>query len=288
MSKAAAWLRVFSDTRVMLGTAGLALLFLTAIFAPWLAPHDPNEQDLLNTLLPPMWAADGLRAFPLGTDSLGQCILSRLIYSTRVVALVAVLAPLGAALVGVPLAIMAGYWGGKVDWLIMRMVDVWMSFPAVVLAMVFMVALSPGLTNVIIAIVAVDWTRFCRVLRSEVLVLRRRDYIAAARLTGATPLQVIRKDIMPGLMPTLLALLSIEMGIAIIAEAVLSFVGVSMAPSTPTWGMMISDGLKSVFSAPYGLIAPVVCMIVTVLACTLLGDGLRKKLDPRLLERVRG
>lgn len=280
--------RVLREPRVWLGLAGILTLVLTAAFAPWLAPHGPNDQDLLYTLLPPMWADGGASEYPLGTDSLGQCILSRLIYSTQVVALVGLLAPLGAALVGVPMAILSGYLGGKVDWLIMRAVDIWMSFPAVVLALVLMVALSPGLTNVILAIIVVDWTRFCRVLRSEVMVLSRRNYIAAAQLTGATHLQVILRDIAPGLMPQLLTLLSIEMGISIIAEAILSFVGVSMEPSIPTWGMMIADGLKSVFSAPFGLIAPVLCMTVTVLACTLLGDGLRQTLDPRLLERVRG
>ena len=280
--------RVLREPRVWLGLIGILTLIATAAFAPWLAPHGPNEQDLLYTLLPPMWAEGGTSDYPLGTDSLGQCILSRLIYSAQVVALVGLLAPLGAALVGMPMAIVSGYVGGKVDWMIMRAVDIWMSFPAVVLALVLMVALSPGLTNVILAIIVVDWTRFCRVLRSEVMVLRRRNYIAAAQLTGATHLQVILRDIAPGLMPQLLTLLSIEMGVSIIAEAILSFVGVSMEPSIPTWGMMIADGLKSVFSAPWGLVAPVLCMTVTVLACTLLGDGLRQTLDPRLFERVRG
>lgn len=277
-----------AEPRLLFGLVVLLLLAAVALCARWLAPHAPNEQDLLSTLLPPAWAAGGNANYPLGTDALGQCILSRLLYGARVTVIIATLAPLGAALIGCTLALLAGYRGGRVDWLIMRVVDIWMSFPAIVLALVLMVALSPGLGNVIAAIVLVDWTRFCRVIRSEVVVLRRREYIAAARIAGANHPRVILRDILPGVMPILISLISIEMGIAVVAEAILSFVGMSVEADVPTWGMMIADGLQNVFSSPWGLILPVLCIVITVLATTLLGDGLRRSTDPRLLARAGG
>ncbi|CAN5167670.1 ABC transporter permease [soil metagenome] len=278
-------LAVWFEPRLIVGASLLLVLLAVALFAPWLAPHDPNEQDLLSVLLPPAWAPDGQSAYPLGTDGLGQCILSRLIWSSRIAVIIAFTAPLGAALIGTALALLAGYRGGRTEWLIMRLVDVWMSFPAIVLALVLMVALGPGLANVIIAIVLVDWTRFCRVLRADVVVLRRRDYISAARIAGARPLAIIARDIVPGIRATLISMISIEMGIAIVAESILSFVGMSVEPDRPTWGVMIADGLKNVFTSPVGLIAPVLCTVLVVLATTLLGDGLRRASDPRLLER---
>lgn len=275
-----------ADLRISIGAGLLLGLLLIAIAAPAIAPHGPNDQDLLATMLPPAWADGGNMDYPLGTDALGQCLLSRLLYSSRVTVIIATIAPLGAALLGCTLALIAGYAGGRVEWTIMRFVDVWMSFPAVVLALVLMVALSPGLTNVIIAIILVDWTRFCRVIRSDVMVLRRKEYVAAARIAGANHVQTIRRDIVPGILPTLISLASIEMGIAIVAESVLSFVGMSVEPGTPTWGMMIADGLANVFAAPLGLLLPVMCIVVTVSATTLLGDGLRRASDPRLLSRT--
>jgi peptide/nickel transport system permease protein len=277
--------RMLSEPRAVFGLAVLLLLLVLALGAPWLAPHLPNEQDLVNTLLPPMWVQGGDRSFPLGTDALGQCILSRLIYGARVTVIVATLAPLGAAALGCALALVAGYCGGRVDWLILRVVDVWMSFPAIVLALVLMVALTPSLSNVIAAIVLSDWTRFCRIIRSEVVVLRRREYVAAARIAGARHWQVILRDIVPGILPMLISLVSIEMGVAVIAEAILSFVGRSVQADVPTWGTMVADGLQNVFSSQWGLVLPVLCIVLTVLATTMLGDGLRRSTDPRLLVR---
>ena len=279
------FLSMLAEPRALFGILILLALVGVALAAPMLAPHLPNEQDLVNTLLPPMWVEGGMRTFPLGTDALGQCILSRLIYGARVTVIIATVAPLGAALLGCTLALIAGYCGGRVDWLILRVVDVWMSFPAIVLALVLMVALTPSLTNVIAAIVLADWTRFCRIIRSEVVVLRRREYVAAARIAGARHWQVIARDIVPGILPMLISLISIEMGVAVVAEAILSFVGRSVQADVPTWGTMVADGLQNVFSSQWGLILPVLCIVVTVLATTMLGDGLRRSADPRLLGR---
>jgi peptide/nickel transport system permease protein len=285
MRAASATRRILGDSRVLTGGCLLLLVLFAAAFAPWLAPHDPNEQDLLQTVLPPAWDAAGNASFPLGTDSLGRCILSRLIYGARIAVLVGTVAPVGTLLLGAAIALLAGYFGGRVDWLVSRAVDIWMSFPPIVMALILMIGLSHGLKNVILAIIVVDWTRFCRVVRGEILGLMKQDYIPAARIAGASHVRVVVSELLPGLFPILVTLFTIEIGIAIIIESVLSFVGVAMAPGIPTWGMMIADGLVTVFQQPSGLVFPMMAIIASVLGANMLGDGLRRVLDPRLVAR---
>jgi peptide/nickel transport system permease protein len=273
------------EPRVWIGGVILLGMLFVALLAPWLAPHDPGEQDLLNILVPPIWQPGGSRAFLLGTDNLGRDVLSRLIYGARVAIIVATMAPLGAALIGTLLALLGGYFGGWVHIAIARAIDIWMSLPPVVLALIFMVGFGAGLRNVILAIVIINWTRFCRVLGGEVMVLMKRDYIAAARITGQRAYQIILKDLMPGILPTLMVLFSVEMGVAVVVEAVMSFIGLSVEPDVTTWGVMVADGLTAMFSAPTALIFPMVAIILMVLGSTLLGDGLRRSTDPRLFER---
>ena len=261
------------------------LVLLCALFAPLIAPYDPNEQDLLNTLLPPAWAEGGNSDFLLGTDNLGQDTLSRLIYGARVAMIVAILAALGAMLLGTTLALVAGYFGGWVDWLISRTVDLWMSFPPVVLSLILIVGFGVGLSNVILAIVLVDWTRFCRVVRSEVLVVRRHDYIDAARLAGFGHLRTLVREVLPAVTPLIITLLSLEMAIALIVEAILSFVGMSVEANIPAWGVMIADARKYMYQTVWGLVLPILAIVVTVIGFNLLGDGLRRTLDPKLLQR---
>ncbi len=280
------WRRTLREPRVLIGGAVVLFILAVAVLAPLLSPHDPTEQDLVNTLLPPMWQEGGDAAFPLGTDSLGRDILSRLIYGARVAMTVAVVVALGAALLGATLALIAGYFGGAVDWLICRAVDVWMSFPPVILSLILMVGLGTGLRNVILAIVIVDWTRFCRVVRSEVLAVMKRDYIPAARLAGFSHGQVILREVLPAVAPLLLTLFSIEMGIAVIVEAILSFVGLSVEADLPAWGVMIADAREYMYQAAWGLIVPVLGIFLTVLGTNVLGDGLRRSLDPRLAQRL--
>jgi peptide/nickel transport system permease protein len=270
------------SARVLIGLAIVLIIALAAVFAPLLAPHDPNDQNLISTLLPPAWLPGGDPEFPLGTDSLGRCVLSRLIYGARVAMTVAVVASIGAMLLGGVLAHVAGYFGGRVDWLIGRIVDVWMSFPPVILSLILMVGLGTGLRNVILAIILVDWTRFCRVLRSEVLVVRRRDYVTAARLIGFTHWRTITREIVPATVPLLITLMSLEMGIAVIVEAILSFVGMSVSADTPAWGQMIADARQYVYQSSWNLIFPILAIFVTVFGFNLLGDGLRRTLDVRL------
>jgi peptide/nickel transport system permease protein len=277
--------RLLTEPRVVLGAAILLAIVVTALSAPLLAPHDPNQQDLLRTLLPPFWLEGADPEFPFGTDALGRCILSRLIYGARVAVTVGTVVPICAGLFGGSIALVAGYWRGWIDWAVSRVVDIWMSFPPVILSLVLMVGLSPGLRNVILATVLADWTRFSRIIRGATLGIMKLDYIASARIAGASHLEVVTRDVLPGVFPIIVTLLSVEIGIAVIVESVLSFVGVSVEPEIPTWGVMIADGLATVFHEPWGLIFPMLAIILTVLGANMLGDGLRMSLDPRLAAR---
>jgi ABC-type dipeptide/oligopeptide/nickel transport system permease subunit len=266
--------------RLWIGAALTALLVLAAMLAPILAPHDPLEQDLLSAQLPPMWMQGGDPSYIFGTDSLGRCVLSRLIYSARTAVVVALIAASLAALIGVALGLFAGSFGGWVDQLISRLIDVWMAFPPVLLSIVLAAVIGAGLTSVIVAIVVIDWTRFARVVRAETMVQLTRDYAAAARAIGLSRAKVLWLEILPNLVPLLVTLLAVEMGIAILVEVILSFVGISVAGDTPTWGSMIAEGRQIVYQAPWIMALPIGCIIASVIGLNLLGDGLRHAIDP--------
>jgi peptide/nickel transport system permease protein len=279
--------RSLHSPRVLIAFGMILCIVGCAIFAGFLTPHDPGDQNLLSILTPPAWADGGDASYPLGTDSLGRCVLSRLIYGARTAMLVAVFASLGAMVIGTVLAHIAGYFGGVVDWIIGRLVDVWMSFPPVILSLILMVGLGVGLGKVILAIVLVDWTRFCRVLRAEVLVVTRNDYVAAARLLGFTHWQTVVREVLPATLPLLITLVSLEMAIAVVVEAILSFVGLGVSADQPAWGQMIADARQYVYQSPWNLLLPILAIFFTVTAFNLLGDGLRRTLDVRLSETGR-
>jgi ABC-type dipeptide/oligopeptide/nickel transport system permease subunit len=266
--------------RLWLGGAIVALLLLVALFASVIAPHDPIEQDLLSAQLPPVWMQGGDAAYLLGTDSLGRCVLSRLIYAARVAVLVAFVAASLAGIIGIVLGLIAGSFGGWVDQATSRLIDVWMAFPPILLSIVLAAVIGAGLTSVILAIVVVDWTRFARVIRAETAVQLQRDYAAAARVIGLNRGQTLRLEILPNLVPLIVTLLAVEMGIAILVEVILSFVGISVAGDTPTWGGMIAEGRQIVYQAPWIMALAIGCVIVSVVGFNLLGDGLRTALDP--------
>ena len=272
--------RLHLDPRIVAGGIIVGALFLTALFAPLLAPHNPLRQDLLYTQLPPAWAQGGDPEFLFGTDSLGRDILSRLIYGARIAVIVAIVAASLACLIGSLLGLAAGYYRGWVDQIVSRLIDVWMSFPPVLLSIVLAAVVGAGLRSVILAIVVVDWTRFARVVRSETLLQRQLDYVAAARTVGLRPLAILFKEVLPNVLPLLVTLLTVEMGIAVIVEAILSFVGLSVSTDTPTWGGMIAEGRTIIYQAPWLMALPIGCIIVTVLGFNLLGDGLRATFDP--------
>jgi peptide/nickel transport system permease protein len=283
----AALARSLRSPRVLIALVMILCILCCAIFAGLIAPNDPGDQNLLSILVPPTWSPGGDPAFPLGTDSLGRDVLSRLIYGARTAMLVAFFASLGAMIIGTVLAHISGYFGGTVDWIIGRLVDVWMSFPPVILSLILMVGLGVGRDRVILAIILVDWTRFCRVLRSEVLIVTRHDYVAAARLLGFTHWQAIVREVLPATLPLLITLMSLEMAIAVIVEAILSFVGLGVGANQPAWGQMIADARQYVYQSPWNLLLPALAIFFTVTAFNLLGDGLRRTLDVRLSESGR-
>lgn len=270
----------WSDAGLVVGGFVVLLYFAIAVLSPWLSPHNPLDQDLMASLSTPFWAANFDPLYPLGTDSLGRDLLSRLMHASRIALTVAVLAATFAAVLGTALGLIAGYWGGWVDSLISRLVDVWMSFPAVLLSIVLVAVLGTGLHSVVIAIGIIDWTRFCRVIRAETQVQRSQDYIAAAKSLGAHPITVIFKELLPNLVPLLLTLFFLEMGIAVVVEAILSFVGLSISSDIPTWGGLIEEGRQYVHEAWWVMLIPMVCILVLVIALNALGEGIRRVYDP--------
>ena len=274
----AAWSSL-RNPRVAFGTLVLLAMIVAAAGAPWLSAHDPLEQDLLNTFQRPD-AAGGDQAHPLGTDSLGRDILARLIYGARPALIVAFVAALFAGLLGTALGLAAGYFGGRLDAMVSRLVDVWMSFPSVLLCIVLAAVLGAGLHTVVIAIIVIDWTRFCRVVRAETMVQKSHDYVASAVTIGLGPGRILASEILPNVAPLLLTLFTLEMGIAIVVEAILSFVGLSVSSGVPTWGGLIQEGRLYVNQAWWLMAAPMACIIVAVLGLNALGDGLRDVIDP--------
>lgn len=276
------WRAVFSSPRIVFGLAVLAAMVAAAIGAPLLAPHDPLDQDLMNSFLPPIWAAGGDPAYPLGTDNLGRDVLSRLIYGTRVALTVALVAATLTGILGTVLGLLAGFYGGWVDTAISRMVDIWMSFPAVLLSIVLVAVIGAGLHAVVIAIVIIDWTRFCRVVRAETMVQRHQDYVASAVAIGMARPRILVTEILPNVAPLLISLLTLEMGIAIVVEAILSYVGLSVASDAATWGGLIQEGRLYINQTNWMMAFPITCIVLAVLGFNALGDGLRTTFDPVL------
>jgi peptide/nickel transport system permease protein len=250
-----------------------------ALLAPWLAPYDPLDQDLLRQNLPPFWPPVSDHAFWLGTDNLGRDILSRLIWGARPVLIVMVAGASASAIVGTLFGLLAGYFGGWLDALLSRTVEIFMSFPPMLLAIVLVAVIGPGLGAVILAIALVGWTRFARVVRGEVLVLRESDFITAAKLLGYRRRRILFRELLPNLLPIVLALLALEMGRAIVVEAILAFIGFS-ASGIATWGGIIADGRSYIYQAWWIMTFPIIAITLSVLSLSLLADGLRLAIDP--------
>jgi len=266
------------DLRIWLSGGFILFLLVIAVLAPVISPFDPLEQDLIAATAAPgqepgRW---------LGTDSLGRDVLSRMIHATRIALTVAVVAAVLACILGTTLGLLAGYFGGWTDAVISRLIDIWMAFPPVLLSILLVAVLGSGLHSVIVAIVVIDWTRFARVVRAETLQQARLEYAEAATALGMGRMAILLREILPNVMPVVLVLLSLEMGIAVIVEAILSFVGLSVSTDTPTWGGMIAEGRQIIYQAWWVLVFPLAALFLTVLAFNQLGDGLRQWLDPVL------
>ena len=268
--------------RLWLSGSWLTLLALAAIFAPLIAPQDPLTQDLFTSRLPPFWDAKAEQGYWLGSDSLGRDVLSRIVYGARLALNVALVAGTLTCLVGGTLGLIAGYYRGWPDRIISRFVDIWMAFPPVLFAILLIAVLGPGLMSIIIAIVVIDWTRFARVIRAEAMSQSVMDYVASAQVAGRSKFGTMMTEILPNVLPTMVALLTLEMGIAVIVEAILSFVNLSISTDSPTWGGMISEGRTSVHQAWWVLVFPLITLFLTVLSFSQLGEGLKDRFDPVL------
>ncbi len=271
---------LLAEPKVIFGGGFILILLILAIFAPYIAPKDPLEQDLMSGTLPPAWIEGSDPGFLFGTDDLGRDVLSRAIFGTRIALTVAFVAAGLAALIGTLLGLLAGWYGGWIDKAISRLVDIWMAFPPVLLSILLVAVFGSGVHSVIAAIVIIDWTRFCRVVRSETQAQARMDYVTAAHTIGFSRARILFSEILPNVTPVLIALVSLEMGIAVIVEAILSFVGLSVASDTPTWGGMIAEGRQMIYQGWWVLVVPLIALFATVLAFNQLGDGLRRALDP--------
>jgi peptide/nickel transport system permease protein len=262
-------------------TGGLivSLFILIGMIGPALAPHDPNRQELTRMMKEPQ----GLGAVnTLGTDNLGRDIFSRIIHGARVSLLVAFAVVFVSGFIGVSLGAISGYFGGKVDFMIQKLVEVVWAFPPLLLGITIMAFLGQGLFNLILALVAQRWIPYCRVVRAQALSLRERDFVVAARGLGASQGQVIMRHIIPNLIQTSLVIGTFAMASAIISEASLSFLGVGVPPEIPTWGTMLADARIYISTAWWMPLFPGLCIFITVLGINLLGDALRDLLDPRL------
>jgi len=270
------WLTLKSNSMAMIGLGILVLLVLIAALAPLLAPHDPFVQTLANRLQPP--GSDG---HILGTDSLGRDILSRMIYGSRItlyiVALVALIAPIVGLLVGT----VAGYAGGWVDTILMRITDIFLAFPRLVLALAFVAALGAGIENAVLAISLTAWPPYARIARAETLTIRNSDFIAAIRLQGAKPLRIITRHIWPLCISSLIVRVTLDMAGVILAAAGLGFLGLGAQPPSPEWGAMISEGRRFILDHWWVATMPGLAIFTVSLAFNLLGDGLRDVLDPK-------
>ena len=262
-------------------TGGLIVLtfILVGIFGPYVAPHDPNKQELTAM----MRAPDGIGAnHVLGTDNLGRDIFSRVIHGSRVSLLVAFAVVFVSGLIGISLGSVSGYFGGKVDFLIQKLVEVIWAFPPLLLGITIMAFLGQGLFNLILALVAQRWIPYCRVVRAQALSLRSRDFVTAAQSLGCGHGKIILRHIIPNLIQTSLVIGTFAMASSIIAEASLSFLGVGVPPHIPTWGTMLADARIYISTAWWLPLFPGLCIFITVLGINLLGDALRDILDPRL------
>ncbi|MBI4641377.1 MAG: ABC transporter permease [Candidatus Tectomicrobia bacterium] len=262
----------------------LSVILITAIGASFFAPHDPLAHNISKKLLPPFWEEGGTSTHLLGTDHMGRDVLSRLIYGARIALLVASIAIGVACVIGVWLGMVSGYYGGWVDTLIMRVVDIQMSMPALLFAVALAGALKPGLTNVIIIIVVWNWAGFTRIVRGEVLSLKERDFVALAKVAGCSSGKIVLSHILPNVMNSIIVLATLDVGRVIIFEASLSFLGLGVQSPTPAWGSMLAEGRNYVVSAWWLVTFPGLAIMLTCLATNLLGDWLRDAFDPKLRE----
>ena len=270
-------MRAFRRNRMaMVGLAFVVLLVLGAVFAPWISPHDPYRVELDEQLLP-MSAT-----YWLGTDNFGRDVLTRILYGARISLVVGIVPSLVSMAIGTVLGILSGYIGGKTDFVVMRLADMMIAFPSLLLAMVVMYTLGANLLNIFLALALVGWASVARVVRSQTLALREKEFIEAARANGTSRAAIMVSHIFPNVVPTLIVLFSLSIPEAIMWESSLSFLGVGVQPPEASWGLLVAKGKEYMFQAPTVAIAPGVAILLTVMAFNFIGDGLRDALDPSM------
>jgi peptide/nickel transport system permease protein len=260
----------------------MCLVVLIAVFAPLLTPYDPTSGALKDNLLPPFWLHEGSWSHPLGTDMLGRDVFSRLVYGARASVTVALIAIFVAGTIGTIIGVVGGYFGGWTDILVMRMVDLMLSMPLLLMAFVLAFVWGPSFINVIIVLVLFLWAQYARQVRGEVLTVRERDFVSLARVAGASHIRTMLRHIFPNVVNTLIVLAMLQVGRVILLEASLSFLGVGLPPPQPAWGLMVADGRGMLHSAWWISVAPGVAIIFTIVSLNVFGDWLRDMLDPKL------
>ncbi len=270
------WLRFRRNPLAMIGLGISVALILMSIFAPLLAPYDPIVQSLPDRLLPPLTPGHWM-----GTDDFGRDIFSRILYGSRITLYIVLLVILTAPVVGLIIGTVAGYFGGWVDAILMRITDIFLAFPKLILALALVAVLGPGMVNAVLAIAVTSWPPYARVARAETLTVRNSDYIAATRLQGASSLRLIWGHVMPMCLPSVIIRVTLDMAGVILTAAGLGFLGLGVQPPLPEWGLMISAGRKFLFEQWWVATMPGLAIFIVSLGFNLLGDGLRDVLDPR-------
>jgi peptide/nickel transport system permease protein len=273
--------RIFGHQGLLIGAVVLIILTIIAILAPWIAPHDPYAQSLMTRMEPPVFMG-GTWEHPLGTDHLGRDYLSRLIYGARISLLIGAVAALISGVIGTAMGVAAGYFGGKVDAVVTFLINVRLAMPVVLVALAVVAILGGSLQVVIGVLGLLLWDRFAVVMRASTMQVRRREYVAAAQVIGASTPRILLSEIMPNIANNLIVVVTLEMAHAILLEAALSFLGLGVQPPTPSWGLMVSEGKNMMLFEPWLVLIPGAVLFVLVLAINLMGDGLRDALDPKL------
>jgi ABC-type dipeptide/oligopeptide/nickel transport system permease subunit len=276
------WRKFLRNPIGLVGGVVLLTVLIGAVFAEYVAPHEPNRQRLIARFKPPFWVEGGSLTYPLGTDNVGRDIWSRIIHGSRISLIVGVCAVGVSMLIGVTLGLISGFWGGRIDSVIMALVDIMLAFPQLILAFAMVAVLGPGIGNIILVLGITGWERYARVVRAEVLALREREFVQAARAIGVSNLKIAFGHIMPNTFSSVIVMATLQTAQAILAEAALSFLGLGTGRTYPSWGQMISLGRDYISIAWWLSTFPGLAILLTVLAINLVGDRIRDVLDPRV------